>query len=180
MGRPRLSACETRVEIISPENRIEGQFAWPASGVELGFLYERCVGLHYEALGYAVEYRGLSMGLLDGGIDLVASIEGKPSAFVQCKYGSKAHGRQRIEQILYKADQFFQKTPPIRGSRLVLAVPAISSSFSQKRKRTAAGAIKVTHPMADYFLAHNRMQNLLRLEILELQLEPVLRDSQGR
>ncbi len=166
--------CGTRVEIISPENTIVGQLAWPASGVEVGFLYERCVGLHYEALGYAVEYRGLSMGLLDGGIDLVASMEGRPPAFVQCKYGDKAHGRQRIEQILYKADQFFQRHPPIRGSSLVLAVPAISSSFSQKRKRTATGAIKVTHPMADYFLAHNRRQNLVRLEILELQLEPLL------
>ncbi len=176
MGRPRLSACETRVEIISPENRIEGQFAWPASGVELGFLYERCVGLHYEAEGYTVEYRGLSMGLFDGGIDLIARIDGIPPAFVQCKYGNKAHGRQRIEQILYKADQFFRRYPPIPGSRLVLAVPAISSAFSQKRKRTAAGAIKVTHPIADYFLAHNRRQNLVRLEILELQLEPLLRD----
>lgn len=81
--------------------------------------------------------------------------------------------------MLYKADMFFRKHPPPQGSRLILAVPSISGSFGPKRKRAARGAIEMSYPMADYFFAHNRSQNQVRLEILELQLETILRESVG-
>lgn len=51
----------------------------------LGAMYEVRVGLLFESRGYQVEYRGLMRGRLDGGIDLVCSLN-RERLYVQCKY----------------------------------------------------------------------------------------------
>lgn len=50
--------------------------------------YERYVGKRYEDNGYEVEYRGLNLGFLDKGIDLVAKKNNK-IFLIQCKYWKK-------------------------------------------------------------------------------------------
>lgn len=50
--------------------------------------FEKKVGKHYEKKGYKVEYRGLELGLKDGGIDLVA-INKNELLLIQCKYWKK-------------------------------------------------------------------------------------------
>jgi hypothetical protein len=50
----------------------------------VGKMYERYIGYLYESDGYEVEYRGIEMGLKDGGIDLVCR-KGGDILLVQCK-----------------------------------------------------------------------------------------------
>lgn len=50
----------------------------------VGKMYERYIGYLYEQEGYDVEYRGIEMGLKDGGIDLVCNKHGE-ILLVQCK-----------------------------------------------------------------------------------------------
>lgn len=51
---------------------------------EKGRLYELRVGEHFENEGYEVEYRGISLGKKDGGIDLIARKEAEV-ILIQCK-----------------------------------------------------------------------------------------------
>lgn len=51
---------------------------------EKGRLYELRVGEHFEGEGYTVEYRGISLGRRDGGIDLIARKEAE-IILIQCK-----------------------------------------------------------------------------------------------
>lgn len=50
--------------------------------------FEKYVGKKYEDNGYEVEYRGLNLGFLDGGIDLIAKKNDKVF-LIQCKYWKK-------------------------------------------------------------------------------------------
>jgi len=47
--------------------------------------FEKRVGKYYEKEGYKVEYRGLELGLEDGGIDLIAHKKNE-TLLIQCKY----------------------------------------------------------------------------------------------
>lgn len=60
----------------------------------IGKMYERYVGYLYESDGYAVEYRGIEMGLKDGGIDLICRKDGE-ILLVQCK-------NWRLESTIYE------------------------------------------------------------------------------
>lgn len=53
-----------------------------------GDAFEILVGQSYEADGYEVDYRGLRLDFLDGGIDLVATKDNK-IILIQCKYWKK-------------------------------------------------------------------------------------------
>ncbi|MFY9076623.1 restriction endonuclease [Aliarcobacter butzleri] len=50
--------------------------------------FEKFVGKCYENNGYKVEYRGLNLGVLDKGIDLIAKKNNK-ILLIQCKYWKK-------------------------------------------------------------------------------------------
>lgn len=75
-----------------------------------GKMYERYVGYLYEAQGYDVEYRGIEMGLKDGGIDLICRKNGE-ILLVQCK-------NWKIESTIYEkhicqlfgASKFYDKS----------------------------------------------------------------------
>ena len=56
----------------------------PHSKAHVGKMYERYIGYLYESDGYKVEYRGIEMGLKDGGIDLICRKQGE-ILLVQCK-----------------------------------------------------------------------------------------------
>lgn len=60
----------------------------------IGKMYERYIGYLYEMDGYDVEYRGIEMGLKDGGIDLICR-KGGEILLVQCKNWS-------IESTIYE------------------------------------------------------------------------------
>lgn len=75
----------------------------------VGKMYERYIGYLYEREGYEVEYRGIELGLMDGGIDLVCKRKGE-TVVVQCKNwsGTKTIHENFICQ-LYGASRFFDK-----------------------------------------------------------------------
>jgi hypothetical protein len=55
---------------------------------KIGANFEKEVGKVYEIEGYSVDYRGLKLGHLDGGIDLIAK-KGNQTILVQCKFWFK-------------------------------------------------------------------------------------------
>ncbi len=76
----------------------------------IGKMYERYVGYLYEAQGYDVDYRGIEMGLKDGGIDLICRKNGE-ILLVQCK-------NWKLESTIYEkhicqlfgASKFYDKS----------------------------------------------------------------------
>lgn len=75
----------------------------------VGLMYEREVGYGYELRGYDVFYRGIELGLKDGGIDLICTKPGE-ILFVQCKNWS--NGKTIYEKHicqLYGAMRFYSQ-----------------------------------------------------------------------
>lgn len=75
----------------------------------IGKMYERYVGYIYESQGYDVEYRGIEMGLKDGGIDLICRKQGE-ILLVQCKnwkLDSTIYEKHICQ--LYGASKFYDK-----------------------------------------------------------------------
>lgn len=83
----------------------------------VGKMYERYIGYLYEREGYEVEYRGIELGLMDGGIDLVCKRKGE-TVVVQCKNwsGTKTIHENFICQ-LYGASRFYDKLHTRRVNR---------------------------------------------------------------
>ncbi|MGB6230581.1 MAG: restriction endonuclease [Litorimonas sp.] len=156
---PRLCARTQALLLVDPQTgdveRIEPD---ALSTAEWGAAYERHVGLHFEARGFDVDYRGLRLGLLDQGIDLIASRDGAALVYVQCKATSKRLGRQAIETILLKGGNFIAKrlescdNPPKPDFCLAL--------LDADRNLTATNRHR--------FLRHNALQNRTTLSILSL------------
>lgn len=65
------------------------------NAIEKGKEYEKQVGIHYENLGYKVDYRGLKLGRKDGGIDLIAEKDDE-TILIQCKNWT---GKIQIKKI---------------------------------------------------------------------------------
>src|SRR6187402_553258 len=75
--------------------------------IEWGTVYEKYVGQIIQSHGYVVKYN-MSLGFLDGGIDIVAE-NNNHKLFIQCKSFEKQLGKQKIEWILYKAGKTINK-----------------------------------------------------------------------
>ena len=79
------------------------------SNAHIGKMYERYIGFLYENKGYNVEYRGIEMGLKDGGVDLICRKKGE-LLLVQCK-NWKLESTIYEKHIcqLYGASRFYDK-----------------------------------------------------------------------
>lgn len=103
---PRKNPQHEKVELIDSQNKIYGEIEFKKVSPRLwGAFFERYVGSIYENRGYKVEYRGIEKGLFDGGIDLICLKTDECKMLVQCKFGSSNLGKQKIEQILFKAGE---------------------------------------------------------------------------
>jgi hypothetical protein len=72
-------------------------------------MYERYIGYLYEQKGYKVEYRGIELGLKDGGIDLVCKKKGEV-LLVQCKnWKQESTIYEKHICQLYGASRFYDK-----------------------------------------------------------------------
>lgn len=131
-----------------------------------GFVYERWVGLELERQGWNVDYRGLTLGLSDNGIDLIAFREGR-TRYLQCKFLHKSFGKQKIEQILYKASQYLHKRELNPGDYFELVVPYINKAFPPIRRNKAY----VENYLKRRFLGHNQTQSRIRLGITEISMD---------
>lgn len=132
-----------------------------------GIVYERWVGQELEKDGWEVDYRGLSLGFRDQGIDLIASL-GSRTRYLQCKFQSQPISKQEIEQILYKGSSFLSKQLLARHDVFELVVPSIDTAFPPKRKK---GKLPQQNWQKEKFLSHNQTQNRIRLAITEIAMD---------
>ena len=99
-----------------------------------GLAYERVVGVVYELDGFHVEQRGLTLGLLDRGIDVLATnVEGH-QAFIQCKSGNKKLGKQGVEKVLYSGGNFIFEHRRCPKPEHVLAAPNLDAIMSKQSR----------------------------------------------
>lgn len=133
-----------------------------------GYVYERHVGLQFEAEGYAVTYRGLQFGFVDNGVDLVLERDDE-TIYVQCKYTfGKRISANEVRWILHKADAFLAKHYQGRRLHFHLVVPDSERCFSSVKLRIN-GSLK-KHSTARYFEEHNHLQNRVRLKVVEVPM----------
>jgi hypothetical protein len=132
-----------------------------------GIVYERWVGLELEREGWEIDYRGLSLGWSDQGIDLIATRE-TATRYLQCKFLTRSLGKQQIEQLLYTASGFLTKQELVRGDVFELVVPSIEAAFPSKRKKSKPAQ---QNWLKAKFLNHNYTQNRIRLGITEIPMD---------
>lgn len=133
-----------------------------------GYVYERHVGLQFEAQGYAVTYRGLQFGFVDGGVDLVLERDDE-TIYVQCKYTfGKRISANEVRWILHKADAYLARQYQGRRLHFHLVVPDSDRCFSSVKLRLN-GTVK-KHSTARYFEEHNNLQNRVRLKVVEVPM----------
>ncbi|WP_080953894.1 MULTISPECIES: restriction endonuclease [Xanthomonas] len=133
-----------------------------------GYVYERHVGLQFEAQGYAVTYRGLQFGFVDGGVDLVLERDDE-TIYVQCKYTfGKRISANEVRWILHKADAYLARQYQGRRLHFHLVVPDSNRCFSSVKLRLN-GTVK-KHSTARYFEEHNNLQSRVRLKVVEVPM----------
>ena len=77
----------------------------------IGKMYERYIGFLYEEEGYRVQYRGIELGLKDGGIDLVCTKNKSGEVLlIQCKnWSANSIIYEKHICQLYGASRFYDK-----------------------------------------------------------------------
>ena len=122
-GRPVRDESTDELRLVDQSGgRLSSWRLEDLSPADLGYAFERLVGLSLEDQGYKVDYRGLRLKMMDGGIDLTAVAPSGAIHFYQCKATRKNIGPQVIERILYKAGNFIAKQTFDPPCRLILAV----------------------------------------------------------
>ena len=135
-----------------------------------GFVYERCVGDALSNDGWSIEYRGLSKGYRDGGLDLKLTRDHE-TVYAQCKYMSRNRlGKQAVEHILYKASAGLMREYAGEKLNFWLVIPSIEMAFTSKLREG-----KRVFPVADHFMFHNNTQNYCRLQIREIDVPDLSR-----
>lgn len=138
------------------------------SASQWGYVYERHVGLQFEAEGYAVTYQGLRFGFLDNGVDLVLERDSE-TIYVQCKYTlGKRISANEVRWILHKADAYLAKQYQGRPLHFHLVIPDLERCFSSVKLRLN-GVVK-KHSTARFFEEHNNLQNRIRLKVVEVPM----------
>lgn len=144
-----LAEDGTIVHIIPANALIEGG---------IGCLYERVVGLHYEEIGYLVEYR-CHLGFSDRGVDLVARRHNE-CRFIQCKFTLRPMSPARVESLLFSASSFVHENLGPIGNHFDLVVPVKRIAFPVERRRAEQA-----------FLRYNSTQRTIQLNLVEVPLE---------
>ena len=82
-----------------------------------GKAYEKYIGKHIEIKGFEVDYRGLRLGIKDGGIDLVA-IKGDTYILIQCKNWSKQSIKQKdIRVFIGDYYNYIEEHPELKNKK---------------------------------------------------------------
>ena len=130
-GKPEFDRDQGVVRILDSSGQILSSFTYDdLRGTAWGRLYERYVGLHYESLGYSVDYRGLRLGFHDRGVDLDCR-SATERLFIQCKFISSPLGSQRIAHLLYDASAFLARQHSGMRLHFALVVPSIRLAFGR-------------------------------------------------
>jgi hypothetical protein len=166
-GIPRLNP-DLSITVTAEDGQIV--HAIPSSALTqggIGYLYERLVGLHYERIGYAVEYRS-HLGYLDAGVDLIARNESQ-CRFIQCKFTLQSMSRAKVEALLFAASTFVRRNLTPLANHFDLVVPSEAIAFPSRRSRKNAKPL--TNTAREAFLRYNATQHQIRLGIVEVPME---------
>jgi Holliday junction resolvase-like predicted endonuclease len=171
-GRITLNGIENIIEIENCSTSLPYKEISPS---DWGQIYEKYVGQILENEGYTVQYNGLELGFLDRGIDLVAENEHCIN-FIQCKFTKDKIGKSKIDWILYKASSKLHEQHKSSGKELkfTLVVNKIDINFSKRIPKNFRLAFTETsnikYPWLQYFLDHNHVQDKVKLECREIQM----------
>jgi Holliday junction resolvase-like predicted endonuclease len=171
-GKICINTSEKQIEIadrqiILPYNKLNDS--------DWGYVYEKFVGQKLESEGYEVIYNGLEKGWLDRGIDLIA-IKNNQLNFVQCKYSCGNISKSKIEWILYKASRVLFENYAKYNKKIhfTLIVSKKEECFSKRKPKNFrlnfTDNSKVEYPMLQYFLDHNFVQDKVKLEFREIEM----------
>jgi Holliday junction resolvase-like predicted endonuclease len=171
-GKIILNNLEKKIEIINQSNTLN---YIEISSNEWGQVYEKYVGQQLEEEGYKVNYDGLNLGFLDKGIDLIAENENHIN-FIQCKFSKSKIGKSQIDWILFKASNNLKKQYKSSEKKLIftLVVNDIETNFAKKStskfKLKFTDSSKIKHFWLQYFLDHNYIQDKVKLEFREINM----------
>ena len=95
--------------------------------------FEKKVGAVYEEKGYIVEYRGLELGLKDGGIDLIAKKDNK-IILIQCKFWKKEDSitHKMVKEFYGNCNFYIDKEKLSRKKTICLCAVPSHKSISKK------------------------------------------------
>jgi Holliday junction resolvase-like predicted endonuclease len=172
-GKLHLNTIQNRIEI---EHK-DGIFIpyLDIAPTDWGQVYEKYVGQVLETEGYKVTYRGLELGFMDQGIDLIAEKENS-LLYIQCKYQSQKLTKSRIEWILNKASSLLLKHHNKFNQKItfVLVVNKLEDNFSKRIPKDfnfgLVSTNKVVYPLLEYFLSHNQKQDKVKLDVREIEM----------
>lgn len=103
---------------------------------EIGKIYERQIGHHYESLSFDVEYHGIVKSLEDLGIDLICKNEYR-HIIIQAKcWSEKVKIREKYIFQLYGAKKYYAKAIGKKEAE-VEALFIATNSFSEQAKKAA-------------------------------------------
>lgn len=172
VGRISVNPAKRQIEIC------EGQLILPYDKLtesDWGSVYEKFVGQQLEDEGFDVIYNGLEKGMLDRGIDLIAS-KGNEINFIQCKYLAGSISKSRIDWILYKASNQLYNAYKSSNNKLsfTLIVNNKEKNFSKRKRKkfrlNFSDMTKVEYPMLQFFLDHNHIQDKVKLAFREIEM----------
>lgn len=136
---PTIKNCQEILDINENNQNIEKQFfnqykkqTWTKQSYwdnkKKGDNYERQVGNYFENEGYCVEYRGLTYGKKDGGIDLIAKKE-EELLLIQCKaWDSTIIKQKHVIKFLGDCSVYLQDYP--QEAKTVLPIFVTTSEKS--------------------------------------------------
>lgn len=173
-GKISINEIDKKIEIVEEQLSIPYE---ELNDSDWGYIFEKYVGQIFESEGYFVEYCGLEKGFLDRGIDLIATKENEVN-FIQCKFtnGVRIISKSRIEWILYKASSLLNENYEKQNKKIhfTLIVNSKENSFSKRKYKdcnlTFSNISKVEYPILQYFLDHNYIQNKVKLEFREIEI----------
>ena len=171
-GHLRINSTENRLEIEGFSSHIPYS---DLSASSWGYVYEKYVGQILETEGYDVIYNGLEFGFLDKGIDLIAKKDSEMK-LIQCKFNSKI-SKSKIEWILYKASKELLRYSENKNFKIVFVLivnnkeNSFSTSMSKGFRLTFTPTNKIEFPILQYFLDHNYIQDKVKLEFREIEME---------
>ncbi|WP_312602627.1 hypothetical protein [Pseudomonas luteola] len=155
------------IQIFAADGALIDSIA-PASiaATDWGTVYERWVGQEQEKEGWEVDYRGLTLGFLDRGLDLVAFKDGT-TRYLQCKYKQSSMSKQDVQHILYKASQFLDKELLVRDDVFELVIPSIEKVFPIKSKKNKQAQ---PNQARRFFMGANKSQSRIQVSITEIPM----------
>lgn len=145
------------------------------SPTDWGQVYEKYVGQVYESRGFKVTYHGLDKGFFDRGIDLIVEDELFIN-FVQCKFTNQKIAKSSLDWILYKASRKLLDEHESSNKKLffTLVINSLENNFSKLKpknlKLTFSNIQTVKFPWLQYFLDHNQIQNKVKLQVEEIEM----------